>query len=165
MRLSRQFQACLFFFFFTKRFRAHKKHQNIKQATFTLLEFCAREKVLPLLFSVSLFLFCWFIFACDVFLCARNLFVRKKINRLEIELIISFYYTTDVYPYQPTHGASIYMHLFLLVTICDNFFEFFLFVIVCENLPFLSLYENKQAYEHHHLKQIFCHKKQIMKFC
>ena len=80
-------------------------------------------------------------------------------------LITLFYYTTDVYPYQPTYEASIYMHLFLLVTICDNFFEFFLFVTICENLLFLSLYENKQAYEHHHLKQIFCHKKQIIIFC
>ena len=45
MRLSRQFQVCLLFFgfFFTKRFCVHKKHQNAKQATFILLEVCARE--------------------------------------------------------------------------------------------------------------------------
>ena len=65
-------------YFFTERFRARKKHQNAKQATFTLLEVCAREKLLPQLFSVCLILFCWFIFACDVFLCALNLFVKKN---------------------------------------------------------------------------------------
>ena len=114
MRLLRKFQACLLFFFFTKRFRSHKKPQSLRQATFTLLEVCARKRLLPLLFSVSLFLFCWFIFACDVFLCARNLFVKflfcwfifacdvflcarnlfvkKIINRLEIVLIASIYY-------------------------------------------------------------------------
>ena len=93
MRLSRQFQACLYFF--AKRFCVLKKHQNAKQATFTLLENCARKKLLPCLFSVCLILFCWLMLAC-VFLCARNLFVKKKINRLEIVLITSFYYTTKL---------------------------------------------------------------------
>ena len=67
-----------FFFFFTKRFHAHKKHQNAKQATF-------------------LTLFCWLMFACECFLCSRNLLVKKKkkINRLEIVLITSFHYTTE----------------------------------------------------------------------
>ena len=75
MRLSRQFQAYLFFL--TKRFRAHKKHQNAKQATFTLLEVCACEKLLPLLFSVCLTLFCWLIFALSVFVCVKS-FRQKK---------------------------------------------------------------------------------------
>ena len=35
-------------------------------------------------------------FCVWVFLCARNLFVKKKINKLEIVLITSFYYTTDL---------------------------------------------------------------------
>ena len=34
-------------YFFTKKSRAHKKHQNAKQTTLTLLEACAREKLLP----------------------------------------------------------------------------------------------------------------------
>ena len=37
--------------------------------------------------------------ACFAFwciLCARNHFVKKKINRLEIVLITSFYYTTSI---------------------------------------------------------------------
>ena len=93
MRLSRQFQACLSFF--TKRFRSHEKHQNVKQATFTLLKICAHERLLPLLLSVCLILFCWLMFACECFLYVRNLFVKKKkINRLEIVLITSFHCST-----------------------------------------------------------------------
>ena len=61
----------------------------------------------------------------------------------------SFYYTTDVYPYQPTSREFICIHLFSFVIICD----------------FLSLYENKPEYEYHNLKQIFYHQKQIMIFC
>ena len=85
MSLSGKFQACLIFYE-----KIAQKAQNVKQKTFTLLEVCARKN---LLLSVSLFLFCWSIFACDVFLCERNLFV-KKINRLEIVPITSLYYTT-----------------------------------------------------------------------
>ena len=40
-----KFALCLFFFF-TKRFCVQKKHQNEKQATFILLEVCARENFL-----------------------------------------------------------------------------------------------------------------------
>ena len=84
---------------------------------------------------------------------------------LEIVLITSFYYTTDMHPYQPTYCASIYMHLFLFVTIFENFFESLLrYDHLCESI-FLSLYENKQAYESHHLKQIFYHQNMIMIFC
>ena len=83
------------YLFFTKRSRAHKKHQNTKQATFILLKNCAREKLLPLLLSVCLILFCWLMFACECFLYVRNLFVKKKIiNRLEIVLITSFHCST-----------------------------------------------------------------------
>ena len=42
MRLSRQYQAGLFFY---EKFRAHKKHQKAKQRTFTLLEDFVREKI------------------------------------------------------------------------------------------------------------------------
>ena len=66
--------------------------------TFTLLEVYARCLVFIQLFSVCLNLFCRFIFVCDVFLCARNHSVKKKkINRLEIVLITSLYYTTKRY--------------------------------------------------------------------
>ena len=39
------------YFFLTKRFGAHKNTPHVRRL-------CAREKLLPLLFSVSLFLFC-----------------------------------------------------------------------------------------------------------
>ena len=135
-----------------------------------------------------------------------------------------FYYTTNVYPLQPTYrelfftkfSSNLFYHiylfsfvcthficqnflllmivcenLFLYMTTCENFFLFmiiyenlFLIIIICENFSlfvrtyfhlweslfiyyrlqkiflindhlreslFLSLYENKQAYEYHHV--------------
>ena len=67
----------VFFFFYEKISRAQKA-SNAKQTTFILLKYFARKKLLLLLFSVCLILFCWMIFACDVFLCVGNLFVKKK---------------------------------------------------------------------------------------
>ena len=99
MRLSRKFQVSLSFF--TKRFCAHKKHQTRNIQTFTLLENCARKKLLPQLLSVWLILFCWLMFVCECFLCVRNLFV-KKINRLKNVLITSFYQTTGLSLYYTT---------------------------------------------------------------
>ena len=81
------------FIFFTKRFREHKKHKNVKQTTFTLLEVQARKKLLSLLFSASLFLFCWFIFVSNVVFCARNLLVKKnkEASNCPNNLIILYY--------------------------------------------------------------------------
>ena len=87
------------------------------------------------------------VYFCLCFVRAKS-FCKEKINRLEIVPITSFYYTTDVYPYQPAYREFICTHLFLFVIICD----------------FLSLYENKQAYEYHHLKQIFYHQNMILIF-
>ena len=39
------------------------------------------------------------------------------------------------------------------------FLNLFFFMIICGNLFFLRLYEDKQAYEYHYLKQIFYHEK------
>ena len=102
MRLSRQFQACLFFF--DEKILCSQKY-------ITLRSFCAREKLLPLLFSVSLFLFCQLIFDCEVFLCARNLFVKKKkkLNRLEIVLITSLYNTTFLEIFSLKYLKTCYM--------------------------------------------------------
>ena len=70
-----------------------------------------------------------------------------------------------MYHSQLTYQGSIYMHLFLFVTICEKHFESLLiYDNLCESI-FLGLYENKQAYEDHHSKQIFYHQKQIMIFC
>ena len=46
----------------------------------------------------------------------------KKINRLEIVPLTSLYYTTDVYPYQPTYLEFICTHLFLFMITCENLF-------------------------------------------
>ena len=77
MRLSGQFQA--------------------KQTAFTPLEIFVHIKMLPLLFSVCLILFHWLIFAYECFFYTKNLFEKKKKkSRLEIVLITSLYYTTNV---------------------------------------------------------------------
>ena len=76
------------FFFLQKWFRLHKKHQNAKQLTLNFLEVFVREKLLPLLFSVCSFSFCWLVLVWFTFLYVQNFFV-KKINWLEIVLIIS----------------------------------------------------------------------------
>ena len=77
------------FIYFTKRLWAHKKHQSAKQTTFFLLEVFICKKLLPLLFFVCLFLFCWLVLAWFAFLRAQNLFI-KKINWLEIVFMASF---------------------------------------------------------------------------
>ena len=66
LRLSEQIWVCL-----TSKTNTFVPH----------ISFRAREKLLPLLFSVRLFLFCWLVFACEVFLCAQNLSVKKKVNK------------------------------------------------------------------------------------
>ena len=79
MRLSGQFQA--------------------KQTAFTPLEIFVHIKMLPLLFSVCLILFHWLIFAYECFFYTKNkTFSKKKKKkiRLEIVLITTLYYTTNV---------------------------------------------------------------------
>ena len=80
MRLSGQFQA--------------------KQTAFTPLEIFVHIKMLPLLFSVCLILFHWLIFAYECFFYTKNKTFsekkKKKKSRLEIVLITSLYYTTNV---------------------------------------------------------------------
>ena len=75
MRLSGKFQACLFVY---EKILHAQKAPNPKQMTFTLLEICACNKLLPLLFSVCLILFCWLMFACDVFFVLAKSFRKKK---------------------------------------------------------------------------------------
>ena len=90
--------------------------------------------------------------------------------------------------YFPPNLVSIFsLHLLLFICIrsdfylleslliCENLFIFmiiyenlFLFMIICENLlEHLTFYklENKQAYEHHHLRSIFYHQNMITIFC
>ena len=105
MRLSGQFQACLFFY--EKISRAQKSLKRKTNDFYPL----RREKLLPLLFSVCLICFFGLLL---VIVCARNLFVKKKkINRLEIVQIASFYNTTII------DGTYIhtYIHTLLLLII------------------------------------------------
>ena len=109
MRLSGQFLAYLFFFFYKKILSSQKRKSNQNQLT---KQKQPNKKQQRQQFFAHKYI--------KHFLCL-NFFVQK-LNRLEIVLITSFYYTTDVYPYQPTYQASIHMHLFLFVTICENHF-------------------------------------------
>ena len=71
-------------------------------------------------------------FACEC-LCTLKIFsLKKKINRLEIVLITSFYYTTEVYPYQPTYREFICTHSFLFVIIYDHLWELFIHDHLCD---------------------------------
>ena len=120
MRLSRQFQAWLFFL--QKDFKCKKTNSqaNINQQNkikHTLDN--SGNNFLHAQTSKRVKVTC---FAIWSFSCVQNLFVKKKINRLEIVLLTSLYYTTDMYPYQLTYQTSIYMHLSSFVTICENLF-------------------------------------------
>ena len=128
MRLSRQFQAC---FFFYEKISHTQKHSQVKINQQNKIKQTLNNKgnnFLLVQTSKRLKFVC-FTFLC--FLCAQNLFV-KKINKLETVLMTSFYYTTDVYPYQSTHVSSHYLYaLFLFLTICEKLFESFLSAIIC----------------------------------
>ena len=92
MRLSRQFQACLFLFYekissvqkrkSTKTNKQKQRKVNKKQKKQRFFACIKTSKRVEIGGA-----FC----------------TLKKINRLEIVLIASFYYTTNVYPYQPTY--------------------------------------------------------------
>ena len=112
MRLSRQFQASLFFL--TKRFCARKNTSHL-EAYAHRKNCCLCCLVLAYFCFVS-----WFLLVTCF--CAREIFSSKKINRLEIVLITSFYNTTSVYPYQSTYREFICTHLFSFVIICENLF-------------------------------------------
>ena len=92
MRLSRQFQTCLFFL--RKDFARTKCTRHKTSDFHPLRSFFACEKLLPLLFSVCLILFCWLMFACECFFLRVKFFREKNINRLKIVLITSFHYST-----------------------------------------------------------------------
>ena len=82
-----------FIIFFTKRFRAYKKHQNSKRTISTLLEvFMRAENRCLCCFFVRLFLVClFFLIAFGWFaFFSRSKSFLKKMNWLEIVLIVSF---------------------------------------------------------------------------
>ena len=65
-------------FFLRKGFERKKVLKRKTNSFYPFRSFCACEKLLPLLFFVRLLLFCWLVFACDVFFNAQNLFAKKK---------------------------------------------------------------------------------------
>ena len=87
MRLSGQFQACLLFIFLRNDLERIKSTNNFHSLRSSYL-------LLYLLLFVCLFLFLWVGFGWFAFLYAQNLFVKNKINLLQIVLIASFYSTT-----------------------------------------------------------------------
>ena len=75
MRLARQNQGSLCLFY--EKVLSVKKAPKRKTNGFQFhRSHCAREKMLPLLFSVCLILFCWLILLVSVFY-AQNFFVKK----------------------------------------------------------------------------------------
>ena len=51
--------------------------ESTKCKTSNFHHFYVCKKLLPLLFSVCLILFCWLMFAYDMFFCKQNLFIKK----------------------------------------------------------------------------------------
>ena len=150
-------------YFLTERFCARKN--TCKQTLIKKTKLSKHETTMATNFRAHKLLRGWksLVLRLSAF-CVFKTFSEKKIKRLETVLITSFHYTTDVYPYQPTYRASIYMHLFLFV----NIYESFLIFRICDHLweyIFLNLYKNKLVYEYHHLKQIFYHQNMIIIIC
>ena len=75
MRLSKKFEACLFFLRKSLERKRSTKHKT--NGFHPLRSFSTHEKLLFLLVSVCLNLFCRFIFACAVFFTREIFFVKK----------------------------------------------------------------------------------------
>ena len=63
----------VYFFFLRKDFGRTKNTKRKTNSIHPLRSFCAHEKLLPLLISVCLILFCWLMFACECF-CMHEIF-------------------------------------------------------------------------------------------
>ena len=100
------------YLFLAERFRTHK---NMSHINAHLKNCCLCCLVLAYFCFVS-----WFSFV--TYFCAREIFPSKKINRLEIVLITSFYNTTEVYLYQPIYREFICTLSFWFMIICENLF-------------------------------------------
>ena len=125
MRLSRQFQVCLFFL--RKDIKCTKSTKPKINSFHPLRSFCARK-------TRCLCCFCALIFVLLVGFCLISVFVhsrcfRKKKNKQTwncLDNIISLYYWRVPLS---THLWRIYLHI--LIFICENLFSF---MITCENL-------------------------------
>ena len=86
MRFSRQFQACFFFFFYEKVLSVRKAPKPKTNDFHPLRSFGTRKKLLPLLLSVCLILFCLLIFACECFFYVQNLLAKKPKKNTGLKL-------------------------------------------------------------------------------
>ena len=57
-------------------------------------------------------------------------------------MITSIYYTTNVYPYQPTYWVFNYTQLFLLVTTSENPFFYENFLYLCKSVLLVRIFLN-----------------------
>ena len=105
MRLSRQFQTCLFKK--KKKISRAQKAPNVKQTISTPSEVFLHITNVASVSFIRLFLFVSWFLLVSVFL--RSNFFLKKISRFEIVSIASFHTTTNVYPPQPTYWV-LYLH-------------------------------------------------------
>ena len=100
---------------------------------------------------------------CFTFWCffyTQKLFLEKNKQAWNcLDNLIMLYYWRV-----PLSTCILRIYLYTFIFICDHLWESILFMEIFLICDFLSLYENKQIYEYHHLKQIFCHQKQIMIF-
>ena len=113
MRLSGQLQTS---FFFAKIFRAYKNENQTNHSV--------RSFYVAFLKIVAFFIFCSLNFILLVGFGLMCIFVRaksfRKKNWFGVVLITLFYYTTDVYPYQPTYREFGSTHVLLFVIIYDH---------------------------------------------
>ena len=110
------------FILFYENILSVKKHQNAKH-NFPPLRVFVRKNLLPVLFFVSLILFCWFWF--DFHFCAFKIFFVKKLKLKTDNLI---HYTTGVYPYQPAYRE------FISTRLCSWQSAWFFYVLIFQNL-------------------------------
>ena len=138
MRLSRQFQVCLFFL--RKNFEWKREYQNAKQTISTLLEVFARKKIAPFTISYSL-IFVLLVGFCLWCVFRVRKFFLKKIFRLEIVLITSIIILLMCAPIDPP------MESLFFTNFVTNFFTtptyflcvctyFYLcnYLLICQNL-------------------------------
>ena len=156
-----------FAFFYAANFSENNKKKNRWKTvlitsftillTCTTLNSCIKNHFSPNLESVrickNLFLF---------MMVCKNLFLFMIIYEN-----LFFFARIFSYSWSSVKISSFFSESFWTLLICENLF---LFMMICENFlahffAFYSLYENKQAYKYHHLKQIFYHINMIMIFC
>ena len=101
----------LFIFFFEKVLSVKKKNAQMQKSK-NNSKLSKHERTKATFFMRAKTWNSFFSFLC--FFNAQNVSVKNKINRLEIVLISSLYYTTDVYLYLPTYLKFVCTYLFFI---------------------------------------------------